>query len=121
MEHSIGSMDLSCRECLGDLFGHLIHRDAAARQTDGATEIRAAHEIRSETSRSPQAWCHVIANFAESLLILMVCKTQMFNSCHSFTALKRRLDSRFVPWQSVAHGASDISEPTSGKRRHSLL
>ena len=37
------------------------HRDAAARQADGATETRTPHEIRPETSRAPQAWCHVIA------------------------------------------------------------
>ena len=31
------------------------HRDAAARQADGATETRTPHEIRPKTSRSPQA------------------------------------------------------------------
>jgi hypothetical protein len=29
------------------------HRDAAARQPDGTTETRAAHDISPETSRSP--------------------------------------------------------------------
>ena len=48
--------------------------------TDGATETRTPHEIRSETSRSPQASCHVMANFAESRLISMPCKTQVFKS-----------------------------------------
>ena len=53
------------------------HRDAAARQQMAPPKVD-PHEIRPETSRPPQAWCHVIANFAKSRLISMPCKTRAF-------------------------------------------
>src|ERR1035437_2648203 len=45
------------------------YRAAATRQADGAAGNRAAHKICPQTPRPPQAWCHVVANFAESGVI----------------------------------------------------
>jgi hypothetical protein len=65
---------------IADLFRHAhIAMPPRAKQM-APPKLVTPHEIRPETSRSPQAWCHVIANFAESRLISMPCKTQVFKS-----------------------------------------
>jgi len=42
---------------------------APARQADGAAKTRVADQIRPQTPRPPQAWCHVVTNFAKSSVI----------------------------------------------------
>jgi hypothetical protein len=54
------------------------HRAAAARQATWRRQNLSHPNIRSETPRSSQAWCHVVMNFAESGVILIDYRNQVF-------------------------------------------
>ena len=54
------------------------HRAAAARPADGAAKPCPTQNIRPETPRSSQAWCHVVTNFAESSVISIDYRNQVF-------------------------------------------
>ncbi|MGA7452383.1 MAG: hypothetical protein WBW73_14210, partial [Rhodoplanes sp.] len=54
------------------------HRAAAARPADGAAKTCPTQNIRPETPRSSQAWCHVVTNFAESSVISIDYRNQVF-------------------------------------------